>query len=66
LTNLKGAFLADPEVKGKVILLIDDVRTSGGTVNACAEALKKADAAEVKVLTFCGNHEDPDSWAVSF
>ncbi|MCB0824598.1 MAG: ComF family protein [Armatimonadetes bacterium] len=54
MTNLSGAFQASNEVKGKRILLIDDVTTTGGTAIACAEALKSAGACRVDLLTFCG------------
>ena len=40
------------EVKGKRILLIDDVFTSGATTNECSKILKKAKAEFVYVLTF--------------
>lgn len=46
-TNLKGAFLAAPECKGRAIVLIDDVVTTGSTVSECAKALKKAGAYRV-------------------
>ncbi len=39
------------EVKDKSILLIDDVMTTGATVEAIAKLLKKAGAREVNVLT---------------
>jgi ComF family protein len=39
------------QVRGKRILLIDDVFTTGATVDACARALKRAGAAQVDVLT---------------
>lgn len=38
-------------IEGKNVLLIDDVFTSGATVSACAEILKKNGAARVYVLT---------------
>lgn len=53
LTNLEGAFTAC-EVEGLRILLVDDVVTSGGTVAACADALRRAGAAAVSAAAFCG------------
>ena len=50
--NVKKAFAMGPhDVKGRTILLIDDVLTSGSTVNECASVLKKAGAKRVDVLT---------------
>lgn len=40
------------KIKGKSILLVDDVRTTGATISACVDVLKKAGAAEVNILTF--------------
>jgi ComF family protein len=53
IANLHRAFyLADPEaVRGCRVLLVDDVLTTGATVNACARALQKAQVASVEVLT---------------
>lgn len=39
------------DVKNKVILLVDDVRTTGVTSNTCSLILKKAGAKSVKLLT---------------
>lgn len=53
LKNLRRAFaVRRPEdVAGKRVLLIDDVFTTGTTVNECAKTLCKAGAAEVYVCT---------------
>jgi ComF family protein len=51
--NLKNAFaLREPEqVRGKRIVLVDDVFTTGTTVNECARVLKNGGALRVEVLT---------------
>jgi competence protein ComFC len=38
-------------LKGKVILLVDDIFTTGATVSECARTLKKAGAKEVRIFT---------------
>ncbi len=50
--NVKHAFdIIDPDtVQGKTIVLIDDVWTTGATLDACAKTLKKAGASQVFVL----------------
>jgi len=48
--NVKDAFLADGSVEGKRILLIDDVMTTGATLNEASKALKKKGAKEVYAL----------------
>ncbi len=51
-TNLDGAFAcAFEQVKGRKILLIDDIFTTGATANECAKTLLKAKARQVCVLT---------------
>jgi len=48
LINIKGVFEADKKlIKNKKIILIDDVFTTGGTLNECAFALRQGGAKEV-------------------
>ena len=50
--NVNNAFQADSQaVKGRSVLLMDDVATTGSTISACTESLLSAGAQEVYVLT---------------
>lgn len=50
--NVREAFGARPEqVRGRSVLVVDDVTTSGATLQACARALLEAGAAQVYGLT---------------
>lgn len=52
-SNVLGAYKVKNEklVQGKVILLVDDVCTTGSTLNECAKTLKKAGAKKVIAVT---------------
>jgi ComF family protein len=56
LLNVQGAFRVPPErraeVAGRKLLLVDDVLTSGATLDACARALLRGGAASADVLVF--------------
>lgn len=54
--NVRGAFRLSPLVRraalaGRCLVLVDDVRTTGATLDACARVLKDAGAREVRALT---------------
>jgi predicted amidophosphoribosyltransferase len=50
---MRGAFALAEEtsIDGKRLLLVDDVYTSGATVNECSRVLKRGGARQVFVLT---------------
>ena len=54
--NVRNAFAVVGEIRsrvaGRTLVLVDDVRTTGATAEACAMALKRAGAAKVSMLTF--------------
>jgi len=54
--NVQGAFRvrehARADLKGRRFVLVDDVLTSGATIDACSRALLRAGAAAVDVLVF--------------
>lgn len=61
--NVAGAFAvrrtAASAVAGARVVIIDDVYTTGATLDACAQALRRAGAARVDALTFARVVETP-------
>jgi len=49
--NLKGVFITKRKFPGMSLLLVDDVMTTGSTVNECSKELLRAGAEKVSVLT---------------
>ncbi len=53
--NLRGAFTVPrpkrSHIKGKAVLLVDDVMTTGATLNACARVLRDAGAKDIYGIT---------------
>jgi len=62
-SNVQGAFEVPAEgkaeVAGRRVVLIDDVLTSGATLDACARALLRAKAARVDALVFARVVDSP-------
>jgi ComF family protein len=52
-TNLRGAFRLSPfaTVDNRIVTLVDDVRTTGATLDECAKVLLRSGAREVRALT---------------
>lgn len=53
--NVQGAFFVPPkmkyQLKGRRVVLIDDVMTTGATLQSCARTLKRAGASHIDVVT---------------
>jgi competence protein ComFC len=51
--NVRGAFRIKKagELEGKIVLLVDDVYTTGSTIRECSSVLRKAGVKEVRAVT---------------
>jgi ComF family protein len=60
--NVKGAFRVNhryaTSLRGRAVLLVDDVITTGATIHACTKILKSAGAAKIYVLTLAKTVRD--------
>lgn len=57
-SNVRGCFKAQGDVRGAKILLVDDILTTGATLDEAAKTLKQAGAKSVYALTLCGSLEN--------
>lgn len=64
--NLAGCMKADDSVRGKRILLIDDIYTTGATVSEAARALHQAGAKGVGVICAARTSRDASDLGVPF
>jgi competence protein ComFC len=51
--NVRGAFrvVRPDRIRGRVVVLVDDVFTTGSTLGECARELRRAGAADVRAVT---------------
>ncbi len=57
-SNVRGCFKVQGDVRGAKILLVDDILTTGATLDEAAKILKQAGAKSVYALTLCGSLEN--------
>ena len=57
-TEPAGLFAVTGNVRGKSVMLVDDIFTTGATFSAAAAVLKEAGAVTVTGLAFCGSIEN--------
>ena len=61
--NVKGCFVSSPEVKDMQIVILDDVYTTGATINECVSMLYDAGATKVTAIAL-GINQLEDMWRV--
>ena len=57
-TNVKGVFESKDDVKGKKIILIDDIVTTKATLSECSKVLKEKGAKYIVGLTLAKSYEN--------
>lgn len=57
-SNVRGCFAVQGDVRGAKILLVDDILTTGATLDEAAKTLKQAGAKSAYALTLCGSLEN--------
>lgn len=62
MENIKGAFRCDIPLKGRRVLIIDDIITTGSTLRECARVLFDAGVSEVTCAVLAANQFSTDYW----
>lgn len=57
-SNVRACFKVQGDVRGAKILLVDDILTTGATLEEAAKTLKNAGAKSIYALTLCGSLEN--------
>ena len=60
LRNPENAFAAAPEVQGRTVIVVDDVMTTGSTLNASARTLQAQGVPEVIAWVLCRRVHEPE------
>lgn len=61
--NIKDVFRYDGDLSGKIVVLIDDVMSTGATIQECIRVLKKARAEDVIVVVLAVNQLGGTYWS---
>jgi ComF family protein len=56
IRNVQGAFSCPEDLSRKTIVLVDDVMTTGSTIDECSRILKMYDAKKVVCLTIASTN----------
>lgn len=62
MENISGAFRCDISLKGRRVLVIDDIITTGSTLRECSRVLFEAGASEVTCAVLAANQFSTDYW----
>lgn len=63
--NIKGAFYYKGDLSGKHVILIDDVVTTGSTIQECIEELMCRGADKVSIVVLAVNQKRGNYWCVN-